>query len=134
MADYTAVFTPSRVVSLITSSTVTGGDILTVTGSGTVAKCMAAQSMSFIGVAAQDTQPGQPVGVFCRGFVHESIAEGTVTAGDQIVTSSASGRQVKTLPPLGGAPGQQDVNAARAIIGCALTTAADNAKVRWMEW
>jgi len=41
--------------------------------------------------------------------------------------------QVKTLPPLGGAPGQADVNAARAIFGIALTTATNPAKVRWVE-
>ena len=134
MGDYTPVYVPSKVGTMTVSTAVSGGDILVVTGSGTVGKNAGANAMNYIGVAASDQPVNGRVSVYMRGLVHESIAEGAVTAGDQLVSSGAAGRQVKTLPPLGGAPGQADVNAARSIMGAALTTAADNQKVRWMEF
>jgi hypothetical protein len=134
MPDYTAVYGPSKVVTLTASGAISGGDVLEIAGSGTVRKCQTLRSMNYIGCAADDTVTGGRVTVFSRGYIHESIADGAITAGDQLVTSATAGRQVVTLPPLGGAPGQADVNAARAIIGVALTTVADNTKVRWMEF
>jgi hypothetical protein len=79
------------------------------------------------------------VTIYGRGTVHESVAEGTVTAGDEIVTSAAIGRQVKTqlasnlVTSPTGAQVSADINAARAVLGIALTTATDGLKVRWME-
>lgn len=136
MPDYTPVFAPGRSVTLTASAAVTGGQPLEVSGSGTVAPVTlgATPSMKIIGVAEDDTPANGRVTVWCRGFVHESVPVGTVTAGDQL-TSPVTGDtgQVKTLPAVSGAPGLADVNAARAIFGIALTTATNPTKVRWVE-
>lgn len=141
MADYTPVFTPSKVIPLTASGAVAGGDILAVSGDGTVAKCTSLAATSYIGVAGNDAAANARVTVYCRGYVHESVADGTVTAGDQVTTTSTAGRQVKSLPAanISGVPPlagdiNTAVNNARAVIGVALKTAADNAKVRWMEF
>jgi Uncharacterized conserved protein (DUF2190) len=134
VADYTPIFVPSKVIPLTASGTITGGDPLEVSGSGTVRKCTTALSFAYIGVAGNDAAANGRVTVYARGYVHESVAEGTVTAGDQLNTSAAAGRQVITAAATAGSPAKADVDRVRAIIGVALTTAADNAKVRWMEF
>jgi hypothetical protein len=133
MPDYTPVYVPSKVVTLTASGAVVGGDLLEVSGSGTVRKCATLATIGYVGVAGEDTAANGRVTVYCRGFVHESVADGSVTAGDQLLTSATAGRQVKTVPP-STTPTKADVDNTRAIIGVALTSAADNAKVRWMEY
>lgn len=145
MADYTPVFLPGQQITLQASGTIAGGDILVVSGSGTVAKATGLADVKYIGVAGHDAVSGQKVTVFCRGIVNESIADGTVTAGDQVTTTNTANRQVKSLATANvdvtGTPSQSTINTAintsvnnaRAVIGTALTTAADNATVRWMS-
>jgi hypothetical protein len=150
MGDYTPPYIRGDVITLTASGAVTAADPLEVSGNGTVAKCVTAASEKFVGVAADDTPSNGRVTVYGLGPVHESIADGTVTAGDQVGTTSTAGRQVKTIPPtaaavdVGAAFNQAAdntaintginaaVNAARGVIGVALTTAADGQKVRWM--
>jgi hypothetical protein len=143
MADYTPVYVPSKVGTFTTSAIVTGGDALVVTGSATVAKA-GASATNVIGVAAQDTASGSRVSVYMRGIVHESVNEGGVTAGDQLVSSGVAGKQVKTAIP-SSTPATEpavydaahtvaDILVARCVIGVALTSAADGLKCRWMEY
>jgi len=134
MPDYTPVYAPSKVTTMTAAGNIAGGDILEVAASGTVRKCTTALSFAYIGVAGDDTPSGGRVTVFTRGFVHESVADGAVNAGDQLNTSATLGRQVITAAATGASPGKADVDRVRAVIGVALTTAADNAKVRWMEF
>ena len=145
MPDYTAVFIPSLVITLTASAAITGGDPVEVSGNGTCARVAATGSGHVIGVAAQDAQINARVSVYARGLVHEGRADGPVTAGDQVVASATAGRQVATLAVSGVTENatysntetqnniNNSVNAARGVLGVALTTAADNAKVRWME-
>lgn len=154
MSDYTPVYVPGRVITLTASAAVSGGDLLVVSGSGTVAKlAFAASPQQIVGVAAEDTPINGRVTVFARGIVHESVAQGTVTAGDLLstpVTGDTAGAQVKTqvavttIVDVGGAFNQAAINAAinavaaaangdRDVFGIALTTASNPAKVRWME-
>jgi len=139
MPDYTPPYAPGRIVTLTVSAAVTARDLLVVSGSGTVAKAAANASTSWVGVAGNDTPINGRCTVFGRGIIHESIADGTVTAGDQVGTTSTAGRQVKTVAvqDVGGAPSQATINAAlvalRGVAGIALTTAADGLIVRWME-
>jgi len=133
VADYAPVFLPGLVMTSVAVGAIVGSDILEVAGSGTVQKAVGTPSQKAIGIAAHDAASGAKVSVVIDRVVHEGLNEGGVTAGDQLVNSAVANRQVKTLPPLGGAPGQADVNAARAIIGVALTTAIDGATVRWMQ-
>jgi sulfate adenylyltransferase subunit 1 (EFTu-like GTPase family) len=140
MPDYAAIFLPGQRITLQASGTITGGDLLAVSGSGTVAKAAALASTAYVGVAGHDATAGQKVTVVCAGVVHESIADGAVTAGDQLTTTNTANRQVKSLAPAavaGAPPLAADVNLAinqaRAVIGIALTSAADNALTRWLS-
>lgn len=150
MSDYTPVYVPGKVITMTASAAVSGGDILAVSGSGTVAKVGSLASTAVVGVAASDTPVNGRVTVYARGIVHESLADGTVTAGDQVTSTNTANRQVKTLGlvtqtvDVGAAFSQSAINNAinavaasldsdRGVLGIALTTAADNAKVRWME-
>jgi hypothetical protein len=124
---------------------VLGGQPLVVSGNGTVAAAAVLASPSVIGVAAEDTPINGRVTVYARGIVHETVATGTVTAGDQVGSSGTAG-QVATVPvsavDVGGAFVQATVNTAinaglnaeRGVLGVALTTATNPAKVRWMEF
>lgn len=144
MADYTPVYVPGKVITATCSAAVTGGQPLVVSGSGTVAPAASLASPSVVGVAASDTPINGRVTVYARGIVHESVATGTITAGDQVGSSGTAGN-VATIPvsavDLGAAYVQATVNtavnaglaAARAVLGIALTTAVNPAKVRWME-
>ena len=144
MPDYTPVFLPGDVIPLTASAAVTGGDPVAVSGSGTVARAASAAQVNCLGIAAQDAAINGRCSVYGRGTVHESVADGTVTAGDQIGTTTTAGRQVRTIPAsaadLGAAYVQAAVNtavngavqAARGVLGVAMTTASDNNKVRWM--
>lgn len=130
MADYIPIFTPGEAITLSASAAVTGGQLLSVSGNGTVAPA-AAGAASWIGVAAFDAASGTRVTVYPRGVVHETTADGPITAADQVQTGATG--KVKTLAAASAAVAA-DINNARAVIGVALTTAADLAKVRWMAW
>jgi hypothetical protein len=132
MADYIPVYLPGAAITSTASGTVVGGDLLAVSGNGTVAKTATLADPKFVGVAAFDAVSGAKVTLYGRGPVHESVADGAVTAGDLLTTTNTGNRQVKTLAAAGASYVQAEANATRAVIGVALTTAADNAKVRWM--
>lgn len=144
MSDYTPVYVPGKVITMTASATILGGQPLVVSGSGTVAPAASLASPSVIGVAASDTPLNGRVTVYARGIVHETVATGTVTAGDQVGASGTAG-QIATVPvsavDLGASFVQATsntalnagLNALRGVIGIALTTAANPAKARWME-
>ncbi len=141
MADYTPVFAPGKIVTLTAASAINGGDLVEVAASGTVQTAGATgsglpPSMKVVGVAGNTTPANGRVTVYARGYVHESVAQGTVTAGDQVGSiqfGATAGAQVQTVALAGSPPVGQDANMARAILGIALTTATNPSKVRWME-
>jgi hypothetical protein len=148
--DYTPPYPRGDAITLTASSAVSGGDLLEVSGNNTVAKTATLISTKLVGVAADDTPTNGRVTVWGLGPVHIGLADGTITAGDQIGSTNTAGRQVKTIPPtaaavdVGAAFNQAAdntaingginaaVNAARGVIGVALTTASDGNPVRWM--
>lgn len=138
MGDYLPVYLPGGTLSLTTSAIVTGGSLLEVSGSGTVASA-GASSAKVIGTAAHDAASGARVNVYGRGPVHESIADGTVTAGTLVAASATSGRQVKTIAAPAFATdylntdADTQLTARSAVLGVALTTATDGNLVRWMQ-
>jgi hypothetical protein len=146
MGDYTPVYLPGDVITGTASATVTGRQLLEVTGNGTVGPTATLQSMKIVGVAAQDAVAPGRVTYYGRGTVHDNLADGTVTAGDAVGSTATAGREVKTIPPpsvdVGAAFNQAADNTAinagiqgsRAVLGVALTTAADGLKVRWMQF
>jgi hypothetical protein len=150
MADYTPVAMPGTAYTFQASGTIAGGDLVGMTGALTVARVSSAASLAYVGVAGTDAAIGSKVTVFMDKAVHDSVAEGAVAAGDQLVTSSAANRQVKSLPAsavnvdVTGTPTEASieaynaaintaVNNARAIIGTAVTAVADNQTVRWVQ-
>jgi hypothetical protein len=143
MADYTPPFPKGEITTSTASAAVAGGDLLEVSGNGTVAKTATLGSMKVVGVAASDVAINGRVSFWGRGPVHESLADGTVTAGDQVTSTSTAGRGVKTALPDANSASQEPtvydaahtaaaVDLARSILGVALTSAADGGKVRWM--
>ena len=122
MADYSPVFTPGIAITMQASAAVDAGDPVEVSGSGTVARASAA-SAAYVGVAAHAATPGVLVTVFAGKIVHEGAADQPITAGDAVEASGTADRQVRRVAA--GTAG---------VIGLALTSAADAADVRWMQY
>lgn len=118
MSDYAPLFMPGDAITGVTSAAVTGGRLLMVSGSGTVAHATA-DSNAVVGMAAHDAGSGTNVTFHGRGQVHTSTAAGAITAGARV--NSAANGTVATATA--GTPN----------IGVAMTTAADTATVTWME-
>ena len=116
MAEYLPIYKPGQALTLKASATITGGQLVAVSGSGTVAPAGAAAA-NWVGVAAFDAATNDNVTIHCDG-VQSLTASGAVTAGDQIV-SAAAGAVATGTPASAG-----------AFVGVALTTAANGAKVR----
>lgn len=124
MAEYTPQFAPGRAVTRQASAAITGGQLVGVSGSGTVAPTTASQA-SWVGVAAFDAASGENVTVHSGG-VQRITASGAVTAGDLLV-SAVAGEVASLAGPTTPTPG--DVTGTRAIVGIALTTAGVGAPV-----
>jgi hypothetical protein len=145
MTDYAPVFLPGTVITVVAAGTITGGDPLEVAASGTVQKCAAAGSAKYVGIALEDAVAGNRLTMAANKPVFDGIAEGTVTAGDQVCASAVAGKQVKSVPVsavnLGATYDQTGSDAAlnaglaaiRSVIGVAMSTASDNTTVRWMQ-
>lgn len=121
MADYSPIFSVNQLpFTTTTSGTVTGGQMVAVSGTGTVAAA-AADSIKVVGVAAHDAASGAQLTVHpLAGVVHEFIAGlGGVTAGQAVKVGAAANA---VLPVAAGSLGLQ--------MGLALTTAAADAKVQ----
>ena len=118
MADYLPKFTAGKAFTRAASAVIVGGQLVGVSGSGTVAPTTASQA-SWLGVAAFDVASGDQVTVYTGG-VQRLTASGAVTAGD-LVVAAASG-QVATVAAV-TTPTAADVTTSRAIVGVALTTA-----------
>jgi hypothetical protein len=125
MADYLPLYKPGHSVPSTASAAIAGGQLVGVSGSGTVAPTGTAQA-SWVGVAAFDAASGDRVLVHAGG-VQRIVAAGAVTAGDLLIASATAGR-VSTLAAV-TTPTAADVTNTRAIVGTALTSAADGALV-----
>lgn len=118
MGAYEPKYLYTDVITGTASATITGGQVLAVSGNGTVGPAGAA-SNAVVGVAAFDAANGETVPYFPRGKVHITTAAGAITAADRV--NSAAAGTIATAA------------AAVANIGIALTTAADTAACTWME-
>lgn len=145
MADSTPVFVPGTRQTLQAGGAITGGDLVVLSGPSTVVKAATTAATTYVGVAGHDAATGTKVTVAILKVVFDSVADGAITAGDQLTTTATANRQVKTLAAaavdVGASPTQssintainQSINNARAVIGIAVTSAADNALVRWIQ-
>ena len=123
MADYVeSVDLGVGAFTSTTSASVTGGQLLRVSGSGTVGPA-AAGSPEIVGVAAFDAASGARVTVKPLRMVHRTTAgTGGVTAGNPL-KSDASGNV--TLYVVG-------TDAVTLLIGTALETASAGNPVKWL--
>lgn len=121
MADYTPHW-PSGPKTYTASATITGGQLLMATGVDTVGPATAGTT-AWVGVAGHDAVSGDRVTVIpIRGARHTLTASGTVTVGDQVISGAAG--TVATLAVAAGATAA-DINAARQVVGTAVTTATN---------
>jgi hypothetical protein len=111
MAEYLPLHKPGEAITRTTSAAVTAGQLLSVSGSGTVAPS-AAGDVGWLGVAAFDAASGATVTVFCAGTQRIVAGTGGITAGT-LVHAGATGTVVAHTA------GTID----SAIVGVALTTA-----------
>jgi predicted RecA/RadA family phage recombinase len=90
VADYLPKFKPGEAVTLpaVATAAITGGQLVTVAGAPA-----AADSVTWVGVAAQDVAIGQPVGVYTDG-VQRLTAAGAFAAGTPL--KCAANGQVTT--------------------------------------
>jgi len=140
MADYTPVIVPGATFTSTASAAVTGGDVVEVSGDDTVRRATGVSS-KVIGVAGHDAASGQRVTIFACVVIHKGVADGVITAGDQLSSTGTANRSVKTVAPAAvAAPADfaataTSINttaaATRSIIGVALNGGADGATVRW---
>jgi hypothetical protein len=124
VADYTPVYSGGAVpLTFTTSGAVTGGQVLVASATGTVAAAGGVSAVA-VGVAAHDAASGARVTVWpLANVVHEIVATGTVTALDGITSAAAGLVQTGVVAT---------VAAAGQLIGIALTTATNPAKVRFI--
>lgn len=120
MAAYLPIHTPGQAVTLKASGSITGGRVVAVSGSGTVATA-GADSTAWVGVAANDASTNDDVTIWCGG-TQSVLATGTVTAGEAVEVA-ASGTVATAATPT-----------VATIVGIALTTATDAAvRVRFIR-
>jgi hypothetical protein len=121
VADYTPIYSGGRLPFTSTASAgITGGQLVAVSGTGTVGPA-AADSAAVVGVAAFDAATGALVTVHpLVGVVHELVAgSGGITAGAGVKVGVTSGAVLAL------ASGTFDLR-----VGIALTTASAAAKVQ----
>jgi hypothetical protein len=112
--------TPDRIYDGCTASaTITTGQVLEVTGSGTLGPAGAA-STATVGMAVGNAASGAPVRLYTANGVWSSTASGGITAGARLVAGAAG-----TVATIGA-------NTFQTMIGTALTTALNGAQVLWV--
>lgn len=117
MADYSPIYTPSNTFTSVTSGTVTGGQVLIVSGNDTVA-ASSGTSAAAVGVAAHDAGSGKNITIHkLAGVIHETVAAAGATAGNLLIPAASGGVAEGT-----GAN----------VIGVAMTTVGAGEKVKWL--
>ncbi len=114
MAEHTPKYFPADRLPRTTSATVTGGQVLAVSGNDTVAP-IAAPNEAWLGVAAHDAASGAQVVVYTTG-VHQVPASGAIAAGKPVI--GAAGGAVAAFT--------NGTDEPEEIIGTALSAAASS--------
>lgn len=86
MPNYLPKVDSGATITLTTSADVTGGRLLEITGSKTVAHA-AADSAKIVGVAMSDAKSGTPVSISLDG-VQRPTATGAITAGVKVYSAT----------------------------------------------
>lgn len=114
MAERTPHYFPADRLPRTTSATVTGGQVLIVSGNDTVAP-ISAPSEAWLGVAGHDAASGAQVVVYTEG-VHLVPASGAIAAGKPVI--GATGGAVAAFA--------NGTDEPEEIIGTALSAAASS--------
>ncbi len=115
VTGYAPLKFPADSITGTTSATTTGGQLMYVSGDGTVAPTTAATA-AWVGVAAFNAASGADVTIYVEG-VHILAASGAITAGDLVIAAAAGA--VSTSGAVSATVDSQ-------IVGVALTTAASS--------
>ena len=99
MAEYLPIYKPGQAVTLKASAAITGGQLVEVTGSGTVGPAAAA-STKVVGVAGFDAAINDNVTIYAGGVQHVTAAS-AVAAGDSIQAAANGQVATGTTAPLG---------------------------------
>lgn len=87
MAEYLPIFQPGQAVTYKASAAVAGGQVVAITGDGTVGPAPAA-AVNWVGVASNDAAVNDNVTIYTGG-IQAPVASGAVTAGDAVVCGAA---------------------------------------------
>lgn len=109
MAEYVPLYMPGAAITLPASATITGGQLVVISGSLTVAPSSVA-THSWLGVAGFDAVSGDQVTIYCEG-VQKFTATGSITAGGNVEAAATGTVAAHTN-------GTNDQN----IVGVALNT------------
>ncbi len=112
MPDFSPLYKPGENFPRTTSAAVTGGQVLVVSGSNTVAPASTA-SAAVVGVAAFDAASGEAVTVITEGVVNVGAA-GSISAGAPVASGT------------GGAVAAHSGTNYSTICGVALADAAND--------
>ena len=99
MAEYLPIFKPGQAITLKASAAITGGQVVEVTGAGTVGPA-GANSTKVVGVAGFDAAINDYVTVYAGG-VQNCTSAGVITAGG-LVAAAASGNVATNAAPAAG--------------------------------
>lgn len=124
MADYVPIYDEGP-YTLQASATITAGQVLAITGAGTVGPA-GANAANWVGVAAFPAVSGDKVTLYSEG-VQLLTANGSIAAGDTVVCAAAGA--VSTLAAV-TSPTAADVTNTRGIVGIAWTAATNGNTVR----
>lgn len=116
MAEYLPLYMPGKAITRDASAAITGGQLLIVSGSGTVAPASAAAA-TWLGVAGFDAASGDKVTVYSEG-VQRLTASGSITAGALVEPAAAGAVATHTN-------GTNDIY----VVGIALTSATNGQSV-----
>jgi hypothetical protein len=120
VSDYAPKYLYADQITATTSAAVTGGQLLIVTGDGTVGPGgNGSAGTLFVGVAAHDAAQGARVSYFPRGKVHVSVCENAVAAAGAV--------------SLGSDGKVDDDGGSSPTVGVFLTSAGQGETAEWME-
>lgn len=113
MADYTPIHSGGAIpFTSQASATIVGGQVVAVSGNGTVGPAASA-STAAVGVAAHDAASGAKVTVWpLKNVTHEVVAAGAVTAGALLKVGAVAGTVAVTPAAFGELIGKATVGAA----------------------
>ena len=97
--EYLPIYKPGQAFTLKASAAITGGQLVEVTGVGTVGPAGAA-SVKVVGIAAFDAAQNDNVTIYAGGVQH-ALASGAVAAGAVVQAGAAGTVAAGTTAPVG---------------------------------